>query len=100
MTSYINTTSITHAPDEISYFHRFSVFMWTSEYAVWTCIFENGEKNISVFKNIRIRVDRASEDVNVLGRVDVEDGSKNVANKFAFLKNSVAIIPTRIKFQI
>ena len=45
----------------LSYFHRFSVFMWTGEndsnmLRVDGYFFENGQKK-TVFKNIQIRMD-------------------------------------------
>ena len=40
--------------------------------------------------------------VSLLGNLsnDYDDGSKNVTDEFAFLKNSVVVILTRIKFKI
>ena len=40
--------------------------------------------------------------VSLLGSLsnDYDEGSKNVTDKFAFLKNSVVVILTRIKFKI
>lgn len=60
-------------------------------------MFLKTERKKSISKNIQIRVgDRASGSLSN----DYDDGSENVSNKFAFLKNSVVVIPTRIKFKI
>ena len=76
MMSCIRTTSITHALYQmLSYFHRFSVFMWTNEYAICGRVFLKTERK----KNIRIRVDRASGSLSN----DHDNGNKNVTNKFA-----------------
>ena len=45
MMSCIRTTSITRAPYQmLSYFHRFSVFMWTNEYAICGRVFLKTER--------------------------------------------------------
>ena len=52
-----------HAPHRaLSYFLRFCVYVWTGENEYATCgreFFQKRRKKNSVFKNIRIRVDRA-----------------------------------------
>ena len=66
MMSCIRTTSIARAPYQmLSYFHRFSVFMWTNKYAICGRVFLKTERK-KYLDN------------------DHDNGNKNLTNKFAF----------------